>query len=193
MRTRFGYNYVSLDLPYSMQEIHEDDPEYLQPSLFTELSERNRGHVFRMSYSPSTESFELPGGVTIRLIQDSIWNHHDELDHLFISFKLGYNPMEDYFDKIDKVSYYKQMDFEKELHWAESCNLNHIGFTPHYWYQYDKNYQKQLESFIRELRRPMIIDFFYLNSRFGTRFIKKAVKTIWWEARKDCGQCHGKN
>lgn len=187
MRTRYGYNFVSLDLPYSMQEIHEDAPEYLPPSMFACMNENNSGHVFRMSFSPSTETFMLPERVTIRLIQDSIWNHLDELDHLFISFKLGYDPMKEYFEKIDKVSYYEQMDFEEKLRWAESHNLNHIGFTPHYWYQYDKNYQKQLESFIRELRRPMIIDFFYMNSRFGTRFIKKAVKTIWREVREDCG------
>ena len=142
------------------------------------LSNSNRGHVFRMSYSPSVESFSIPGGTTIRLVQDSIWEHYDELDHLFISFKLGYPPMKDFFEKSDKVSYYEQMDFGAQLRRAESNGLVHIGFTPHYWYQYDRNYQKQLEDFLRELGRPMTIEFFYMNTRFGTRHIRKAVRTL---------------
>lgn len=179
MRTRFGFNFVSLDLPYAMREIHEDDPEYLPPAMFSNhLSNENRGHVFRMIYSPSVESFEIPGGVTIRLVQDSIWNHCDELDHLFISFKLGYPPLMDFFENIDRVSYYQQMEFGAQLRRAESNGFTHIGVTPHYWYQYDRNYQKQLEDFLRELGRPMTIDFFYMNSRFGTRHIRKAVKTL---------------
>ena len=179
MRTRFGFNFVSLDLPYAMREIHEDDPEYLPPAMFSNhLSNENRGHVFRMNYSPSVESFNLPGGTTIRLVQDSIWEHYDELDHLFISFKLGYPPMKDFFENIDRVSYYQQMEFGAQLRRAESNGFTHIGVTPHYWYQYDRNYQKQLEDFLLELDRPMTIDFFYMNSRFGTRHIQKAVKTL---------------
>lgn len=179
MHTRYGFNFVSLDLPYRMKEIYSDGPDYLPPAMFSDmLSEVNTGHVFRMSYFPSFDIFELHGGVTIRLLHDSIWNHYDELDHLFISFKLGFLPKKDYFESFDKVSYYEQMDFATKLRWAASNNLGHIGFTPHYWYQYDKNYQKQLEDFIRELERPMTIDFYFMNSWFGTRFIKKAVKTL---------------
>lgn len=179
MRTRYGYNFVSFDLPYAMREIRGEDPLYLSPLMFSdELSNEKEGHVFKMHYSPSYETVELPGGVPIRLIQDSIWNHYNELDHLFVSFKLGYPPKKDYFDRIDKVSYYEQMDFGEKLSWAKSNGFGHIGFTPHYWYQYDKNYQKPLEDFILGLEKPMTIDFYYLNTHFGIRFIKKAIKTI---------------
>ena len=183
MRTRYGYNYVSLDLPYNMRELYENDPEYLPPALFSRLlSDQNKGHVFRMSYSPSIEPLRLSEDVTIRLVWDSIWNHYDELDHLFISFKLGYPPMEGYFERSDRVSYYKQMEFGERLRWAKLNEFNHVGFTPHYWYQYDKNYQKQLEDFLRELNRPMIIDFYFLNSEFGNKHIRKAIKTLQRES-----------
>ena len=88
MHLRYGFNHVSLDLPYSMQELTDGDPEYIPPSMFSRLlSEHNGGHVYRMRYSPSIETFVLSPGISIRLIQDSIWNHYDELDHLFVSFK----------------------------------------------------------------------------------------------------------
>ena len=182
MRSRYGYNFVSLNLPYDMWEIYDSDPDYLSPALFMEsVCENNKGHVYKMRYAPAIETIILPGNITIRLIQDSIWNHYDELDYLFISFKLGYFPMKNYFENIDKVDYYKQMEFGAKLRWADLNRLNHIGFTPHYWYQYDKNYQKQLESFIRGIERPMVIDFYYMNSGFNTRHIRKAAKTIQQE------------
>ncbi len=179
LKDLYGMNYVSLNLPYKMQEIFADDPDYLPPSLFSNyLTNENQGHVFRMNYSPKTETISLPEGISIRLIQDSIWNHYDELESLFISFKLEYTPMKEYFEQIEKVHYYKQMEFESKLKWANEMGYSHIGFTPHYWYQYDKNYQKQLERFLSTVSRPMTIDFYYLNSWFHLRHIKKAVRTI---------------
>ena len=186
MHSRYGFNHVSLDLPYSMQELTDGDPEYIPPTMFSRLlSEHNRGHVYRMRFSPSIETFVLSPGISIRLIQDSIWNHYDELDHLFISFKLGFPPMKDFFERKEKVSYYKQMEFRSCLQRTRECGFAHVGFSPHYWYQYDRNYQKGLEDFIRELDRPMTIDFFYLNSRFHTKHIKKAVKTLLRELPED--------
>ena len=179
MREKYGANFVSLNLPYIMEELHCGDPDYLSPSLFTSLlNSYNCGHVFRMHYVPSVETITISGGVTVRLIQDSIWNHYGELDRLFVSFRLGFTPMKDYFEKIEKVVYYRQEDLGKQLDLALNDGLSHIGFTPHYRYQYESVFQTELERFLRTVDHPMTIDFFYLNSGFHTRFIRKAVKTL---------------
>ena len=57
MRTRYGYNFVSFNLPYAMREIKGEDPLYLSPLMFSdELSNEKEGHVFKMHYSPSVLS-----------------------------------------------------------------------------------------------------------------------------------------
>ena len=178
-------NYVSLNLPYRMEEIDETDYRYINPNIFTRLSPKSRIHTFQMTYAPRQEIYKI-NNLTIRLIQDSIWMQYDELDHIYISFKPSHTTYQNFFTKIsDKVSYYKQMGFEKTLHDAYTLGHYHIGFTPHYWHQYDKNYQKGLENFYKELnkipndkKRSLIIDFYYMNSWVHTKFIYKAIRTI---------------
>ena len=184
LRHSYGRNYVSLDLPYSMQELTENDEGYLSPFLFSSiLNQWNRPHVFRMSYSPMIEEYVLSNMITIRIINDSIWNHYEELDHLYISFQLEYPPMKDFFSEIEHVSCYQQMEFLDTLRTSRALGYSHIGYTPHYWLQYDRNYQKQLEAFLREASTPLIIDFYYLSSWFSLKHIRKAIKTIQREER----------
>ena len=178
LRNSYGRNFVSLDLPYLMQEITEEDEGYLSPALFSNLIDQSNPHVFRMSFQPIVEEYILSDMITIRIINDSIWNHYQELDHLYISFQLEYPQMKDYFSEIERVSYYEQMGFIDMLRTSHSNGDSRIGFTPHYWLQYDRNYQKQLEAFIREVSTPMTIDFYYLSSWFSTKHLRKAVKTI---------------
>ena len=179
MKEWFGYNFVSMDLPYSMKEIFEGDPDYLPPSLFSRhLTEDNPGHVFRMHHYLAVNAFTFPRDVKIRLIQDSIWNHYEELDHLFISFKPGYPPKEDFFERKEKVSYYRYQDFGDILRTETEKGLSHIGFTPHHWFQFDRKIQKQMESFLRAQKEPLTVDFYYMNTAFHTRYMLKAIKTI---------------
>ena len=183
MRNAYGQNVVSLDLPYEMTELSENDEGYISPTTFSSLlNDNNKGHVFRMHYSPVLQEFPITERIKIRILQDSIWNHYEELDAIYISFKLEYWNMMDYFERIPKVFYYKQMEFEEKLHSATLNGYHHIGFTPHYLFQYDKVYQKQLEGFVSKLIISgdycLTIDFYYLSSWFHTRHIQKAIKTL---------------
>ena len=173
-----GQNLLTFNLPYRMTELVSGDAGYISPNVFSDsLDECNRGHVFRMTFNPLIEDYSISNKITIRLIQDSIWNHYEELDQLYISFQLACWSMEDYFNTIDKVEYYRQMEFYDKLIESQDNGYSHIGFTPHYWQQYDKNYQKQLERFLRQVTHPIVIDFYYLNSWVKTKHIKKAIKT----------------
>lgn len=172
-------NYVSLNLPYKMIELEKDDCGYLNPRIFSShIGSFNKGHVFDMEYFPIIETIHINEKVSIRIIQDSIWCHYDELDKLFISFKLEYEPLVGFFEKKEKVSYYKQMDFLTALIESEENGFHHVGFTPHYWYQYDKNYKKMLVQFAAQCKSSIIIDFYYLSSWFNIRYIRKAAKQI---------------
>lgn len=176
----YPYNLVSLDLPYVMTQLTENDPEYISPSVFSNLlSEYNPGIVYKMQLCTSIRPALSIGKTEIRLINDSIWNHYNELDCLFISFKVEEKQTRDWFESIPKVRYSKQEDFSSCLEEARKKGYKHIGFTPHYWYQYERPYQKVLEDFCLNNKDDIImVDFFYLNSWFKTRFILKAAKTV---------------
>jgi hypothetical protein len=183
MRNVYGQNVVSLDLPYEMTELSANDKGYISPATFSSLlNDNNKGHVFRMHYSPVIQEYPITERFKIRILQDSIWNHYDELDAIFISFKLEYWEMRDYFEYLPKVSYYKQMEFGEMLNQSAREDHHHIGFTPHYLYQYDKVYQKQLEEFalefIKENPGDLTIDFYYLSSWFHTKHLRKAITTL---------------
>ena len=172
-------NYVSLNLPYLMTKLDSDSPGYIDPTYFTDMHSSASMHVFSMQLKPNIREFKVGKFLNIRIIQDSIWRYENELDRMYISFKPSYIPQIDFYTRNHpKASYYTQMEFGEKLKKAISSGLNHIGFTPHYWYQYDKNYQKMLEHECKNLNREIRIDFFYMNQGFNCNHIEKAIKTL---------------
>lgn len=172
-------NYVSLDLPYLMTELTPDAHGYIDPAKFTTTHSEASMHIFSMQLNPVMQEFRIGKHLTIRLIQDSIWRHENELDQMYISFKPSHDSQKDfYINHNPKASYYRQMEFGEILRKSINSGLDHIGFTPHYWYQYDKNYQKMLEQECRVLNRDLVIDFYYMNSWYNCRHIEKAIKTL---------------
>jgi hypothetical protein len=172
-------NLVSLDLPYKMTQLFPGDSGYIEPTTFTEYLAGGPMHVYQMELQTQEEEYTIGKSLKIRCIKDSIWSHEDELDKLYISFYPKHQAYKDHFaNNHSKAQYYKQMDFGQMLIEAHEHGYKHIGFTPHYWYQYDRNYQKMLEAFCLEKDPEMTIDFYYLNSWFKYRHIIKAVKTI---------------
>ena len=172
-------NYVSLDIPYLKTALTPDSHNYIDPAKFTEMHSTASMHIFSMQLNPIIREFKIGKSLTIRLIQDSIWRHADELDHMYISFKPSHDSQKDFYTKHNpKASYYRQMEFGEILRKAISIGVKHIGFTPHYWYQYDKNYQKMLEQECMFLNKDFTIDFYYMNSWYNCRHIEKAIKTL---------------
>ena len=104
---------------------------------------------------------------------------------MYISFKPSYTPQKDFYTQHNpKASYYSQMEFGGILRKAFESGLNHIGFTPHYWYQYERNYQKMLEKECKVLNSNFTIDFYYMNSWYNCRHIEKAIKTLQRNSHK---------
>lgn len=183
LRKMYGNNYVSLNLPYEMSELTDGMQGYITPKTFSSyLTKENGGHVFKMHYVPNLQTINISEKLRIRFIQDSIWNHKDELDALYISFRLDHRPMKYFFENISKVAYYTQMDFKEKLKESLIKGYTHVGFTPHYLYQYDKVYQRLLVDFAKDFLpndyQPLTIDFFYLSSWFKIKHLLKAIKTI---------------
>ena len=178
-------NYVSLDLPYLMTELTSDSLEYVSPSLFTDMDDSASMHIYSMQSHSNIKEFKVGKHLTIRLIQDSIWRHEDELDQMYISFKPSYSPQKNFYTQHNpKASYYSQMEFGRILRKAIDTGLNHIGFTPHYWYQYDRNYQKMLEEECKGLNSDFTIDFYYMNSWYNCRHLEKAIMTLQRNSHK---------
>ena len=172
-------NFVSFDLPYRMTPLSPGDMGYIEPATFSDLLPGGPMNVYRMDLETHIEEYRLGDSLNIRCIKDSIWRHEEELDMLYVSFYPKYEESRDFFVKgHGKVRYYRQMEFAEMLEDAYEKGYRHIGFTPHYWYQYDRNYQKMLEKFCLERHPGMTIDFYYMNSWFKYRHIVKAVKTI---------------
>ena len=177
-------NLVSFDLPYRMTLLSPGDTGYMDPTTFSNLLSGGPMNVYRMELVTHVEEYNICESLKIRCIQDSIWRHEGELDMLYISFYPKHEDSCDFFVKGNiKARYYKQMEFAQMLEDAHEKGYSHIGFTPHYWYQYDKNYQKMLEKFCMERHPEMTIDFYYMNSWFKCRHIEKAVKTLCRSAK----------
>lgn len=129
-----GANYVTLDLPYKMTLFGEDDPDYIDPTKITTeyYMARNQVMEYHMEYQLKSETYGPFNGMLITVVQDSIWNHYDELDALLISFRPDNNLFGTYFEQhYPKSSYYKYKDFSHILESKIESGCTNIGITPH--------------------------------------------------------------
>jgi len=122
--------HVSMDLPYAIDEIKEDDSRYLSPFIFSKYNYHN-GHakVFQMNrlMTNNVENLLNPT-IKLKIIHDTIWGYYDMLDTLVISFsKQG---QQDFFDKIPKVLNMKSMNIDDIFNYCKQNKIKRIGFTP---------------------------------------------------------------
>ena len=81
-----GGLHVTMDLPYEMTEISENEKDYINPFTFSHWNFRNRlPKVFRMTRISNTQSYAFNDRLKFSIHHDSIWNHYDTLDLLAIS------------------------------------------------------------------------------------------------------------
>lgn len=81
-----GGLHVTMDLPYEMTELSENEKDYINPFTFSHWNFRNRlPKVFRMTRISNTQSYAFNDRLKVSIHHDSIWNHYDTLDLLAIS------------------------------------------------------------------------------------------------------------
>ena len=152
--------HVTMDLPYSVVEINEDDNRYLSPFIFSK-DNYHKGHanVFQMTkLIPNCIEVSLNQSIKLNIIHDSIWHFYDELDLIIISF--ANQGQSDFFDNIPKVTKINHQNFDDLFSYIFHNKINTIGFTP--WGK--GNYF----SFIEKLKNwndayPKEINLFHLN------------------------------
>lgn len=158
----YGSQYhVSMDLPYQMTAINEGDQDYIDPFLFSD-DEYHKGFakVYRMEKLTSTQDLNLKSNIKISIIQDSIWNHAEELDLMAISITA--QGQGDFFLGLNKVISTRDYTIDQILDFCVKGKIERIGFTP--WAK--NNYSSFIDQIKNHTKKyPKKISLFHLNKR----------------------------
>ncbi len=122
--------HVSMDLPYSIEDIKEDDSRYLSPFIFSK-DDYHKGHakVFQMRRLDTEKTeININSPIKLQLIHDSIWNYYEELDVCGISFTN--QGQGDFFDRKPKVLSINEKSIGEIFEYCEKNRIKKIGFTP---------------------------------------------------------------
>lgn len=120
---------VSMDLPYSVEEIKENDPKYISPNLFS-TAHYHKGYakIFQMKKLVTKKiEINLTPKIKLTFIHDSIWNYYDYLDALFISFS---NQFGSFFENIPKVYKFNKNKLIEVFEICKNKKIQKIGFIP---------------------------------------------------------------
>jgi hypothetical protein len=121
--------HVSMDLPFDMEEIKEDDIRYLSPFIFSK-DNYHKGHakVYQMIKSQNEQLYNFSSNIKLTIIHDSIWNYYETLDFVVISF--SYPGQQDFFEKLPKVVTMNNKSIDEIFTECVQKKICKIGFTP---------------------------------------------------------------
>ena len=152
-------HHVTMDLPYDIVELNENDDRYLNPFIFSNWG--GNAKVLQMSKLLATPyEISINPLINVKIIHDSIWNYYEELDE--VVFSCASQSQEVFFEKkwLGMIFHTTGVDVDKVLSYCENYKIKKIGFTP--WGK--RNYK----SFINKLKErksnyPSEILLFHLN------------------------------
>ena len=152
------YN-VSMDLPFEMNEISENENDYISPFTFSK-DDYHKGHakVYKMKRIFKTQNFSFNSRLKISISHDSIWNHYEKLDLIVISFtQQGQGT---YFDKLPKIINLNSNSIDEVFEHCKTNKIEKVGFTP--WGNgYYSSFINRLKDFEGDF--PKEIFLFHLN------------------------------
>jgi hypothetical protein len=153
------YN-VSMDLPYSIEEIKVDDNRYLSPFIFSKDNyHKSHAKVLQMRRNDATKTeIKINSPIKLHIIHDSIWNYYEELDACGISF--SNQGQRDFFEKIPKILNLNIIEINEVFNLCVEKQFNKIGFTPFGRGSY-KKFLKKLEAYKKDYPKEIIM--FHLN------------------------------
>lgn len=122
------YN-VSMDLPFEMKEITENEKYFISPFMFSREN-YHKGHakVYQMTRIFNTQDFLFSPRLKISINHDSIWNYYDNLDLIAISFKQ--QGQGNYFDNLSKTINLNSCSIDEIFKHCRINRIEKIGFTP---------------------------------------------------------------
>lgn len=152
------YN-VSMDLPFDMEEIFENEKGFISPFIFSKDNyQKGKAKVFQMTRIFNTEKLSINPNMMISINHDSIWNYYNNLDLIVISFtQQGQGT---YFDNLRKTINLNSYSIDKVFEYCKINRIEKIGFTP--WGNgYYNSFINRLKDF--EGDYPKEIFLFHLN------------------------------
>ena len=168
-KTYYDASYhITMDLPYDIVEINENDERYLQPLIF---SNRKNAKVYQMNKLKIAPcEISINPTINVKIIHDSIWNYYDELESIIISF--SHQGQGDFFDKISKVLNLNEIQMDKVFGYCEKNKIRKIGFTP--WGRgFYNDFIWKLKS--RKSNYPSEILLFHLNKNDYKTYYDKYI------------------
>lgn len=152
------YN-VSMDLPFEIKEISENEKDYISPFTFSK-DDYHKGHakVYKMTRIFKTQNFSFNSRLKFSISHDSIWNYYEKLDLIVISFtQQGQGT---YFDKLPKIINLNSNSIDGVFEHCKTNMIEKIGFTP--WGNgYYGSFIRRLKDFEEDF--PKEIFLFHLN------------------------------
>jgi len=126
-KTYYDNSYrVTMDLPYEIEEITENDDRYINPLIF---SNRNRAKVLQMrKLNTASREISISPMLNVKIIHDSIWNYYEELESIVLSF--SQQGQGNFFDNISKVINLSEIQRDEVFNYCEKYKIQKIGFTP---------------------------------------------------------------
>jgi hypothetical protein len=170
------YNYpmiVNMDWNYEKEEITKNDPDYIDPDFFSTSShDKEFGNVYRMTKKVEKTDLQINPNIKMSIIQDSIWNHEQDLDCIGLS--ANHSVINPFFYSKTKTFSIRGLDINQILTYCMEKKIEKIGLTP--WLK--GKYQEVLEVLTTYSNPyPKQISFFHLNKKdFIT--LKKTDKTL---------------
>jgi hypothetical protein len=152
------YN-VSMDLPYEMEEISENEKNYISPFTFSK-EDYHKGHakVYKMTRIFNTQNYSFNPRLIFSINHDSIWNHCEKLDLIAISF--SQQGQGAYFDNLPKIINLNNTSIDEIFSYCKLNKIEQVGFTP--WGNgYYGSFINRLKDF--EDDYPKEISLFHLN------------------------------
>lgn len=150
---------VSMDLPYEMEEITENEKDYISPFIFSK-DDCHKGHakVYKMTRIFKTQNFSFNPRLKFSINHDSIWNHYERLDLIAVSF--SQQGQGAYFDNLPKTINLNSSSIDEVFLHCKLNKIEKVGFTPWGSGYYD-SFINRLKDFNDDY--PKEIFLFHLN------------------------------
>jgi len=150
---------VSMDLPFNMKEISENEEGFISPFVFSQAHyHKKHAKVYQMTRIFSTLKPFFNPRLKISISHDSIWNHHDNLD--LIALSISKQGQGEFFKSLPKTININSTPVDEIFSYCLLNKIEKIGFTP-----WGKGHYRSFINQLKDLKDnyPKEIFLFHLN------------------------------
>lgn len=150
---------VSMDLPFNIKEISENQEGFIDPFIFSKDSyHKKHAKVYQMTRIFSTQKLSFNPKLKTFISNDSIWNHYDNLDLVLLS--ITQQGQGAFFENLPKVINLNSTTLDQIFSYCVLNKIEKIGFTP-----WGKGHYRSFISQLKDIKDdyPKEIFLFHLN------------------------------